>query len=44
LVLIGNRNISTTKNSLIQCLHERFGVDREQEHQYNQKFTNSMFT
>jgi hypothetical protein len=34
LVLIGNRNISTTKNSLIQCLHERFGVDREQEHQY----------
>ena len=27
-------NIPTTKNSLIQCLHERFGVDREQDHQY----------
>ena len=27
-------NIPTTKNSLIQCLHEHFHVNREQEHQY----------
>ena len=27
-------NIPTTKKSLIQCFHEKFGVDREQEHHY----------